>query len=372
MSPVDHALATPPEKRRNSIGALRLALATMVLYTHAHLLGGFGLEPLARWSRETTLLGTIAVQGFFVLSGWLITASWCRHPTLGRFLWHRLLRLVPALWLCLVFTAGVLAPLLWLATPHLQTAFASLDPSPFGYVWRNLLLPRSQISIGPLPLGGAYTGDWNGSLWTLFYEGACYALVGVLGFAGLFTMRRATGTTLLAGMLILLPIYSLIPAGSLPPIIGRLYDTPGKLLTMHFLAGALWALWPEHTARALRRFEVPLVAAAALVVSWRLGASAWASPLLLSPLLLWLAQRRWLTGFERRVGGDYSYGLYLYAFPVQQCLAAMHAPRLGFAAYFVSSFLLALALAAASWHLVERRALGLKSLSFRRFAPLSG
>ena len=78
--------------------------------------------------------------------------------------------------------------------------FFSLDPSPGGYVWHNLVFPRSQIAVGPFPTGGGWNGDWNGSLWTLFYEWACYLMAAGLGLAGLLTRGRALGTAAIAAL----------------------------------------------------------------------------------------------------------------------------------------------------------------------------
>ena len=352
--------------RHNSIGAVRLALAGLVVYTHAFYLGGFGAEWLIRWSHETITAGHFAVQSFFALSGWLVAASWCRQPALGRFLWHRFLRIAPALWVCLAVTAFVFTPLVWLTASGPRAPFFSLEPSAWGYVWNNLVLPRSQIAVGPFPSGGAWNGDWNGSLWTLFYEGACYLMIAGLGLAGLLTRWRKPGTALIAGLLALHPVVTSLPPDKVPGLLLRLYDTPGKLLTLHFLAGAVWAVWPRETAPLLRRSGLALVLLAALVVSWHYPVHPWLSPFVLPFCVLSLSQHGLCANFERRVGGDYSYGLYLYAYPAQQVLACFHVPERGFAVYLAGSLILGLACAAASWHLLEKPALSLKSAAFPR------
>ncbi len=352
--------------RHNSIGALRLLLAVLVLYTHAFYLGGFGPEPLDRWSHGTMTAGQLAVQCFFVLSGWLVAVSWCRQPHLGRFAWNRLLRLAPGMWACLLVTAFLFTPLLWL-DGNKSVPFFSLEPGAWGYVWHNLVLPRSQIAIGYLPDRGAWPGDWNGSLWTLFYEGACYLMIAGLGLFGLLTRWKWTGTALIASLI-------LLHFGTLSGVSGylpRFYDTPGKQLTLHFLAGAAWAVGVRNLLPGFFSAWLVLGLALLLVTSWHFRIHPWISPLILPPVLLWIAHREWLSGFEGKVGGDYSYGIYVYGYPVQQVLAHFQVPQHGFTVYLGAGFTLALACAALSWHLVEKPALTLKSLARPRLFPIA-
>jgi peptidoglycan/LPS O-acetylase OafA/YrhL len=76
--------------------------------------------------------------------------------------------------------------------------------------------------------------------------------------------------------------------------------------------------------------------------------------------VLWLALRgRRLPTIPARLG-DWSYGVYLYAFPVQQWLAWTGLHKTSFAAYLLASTLITVVLAALSWHLDEKQALRFK------------
>jgi peptidoglycan/LPS O-acetylase OafA/YrhL len=365
------SLSTAGPDRHNAIGALRIALAGMVVYTHACLLGGFGSDAIAIFTHDTTTAGTIGVQCFFVLSGWLVATSWRRQPSLPRFLWHRFLRLAPAFWICLIVTAFVFTPLLHLTSGGSMAGFFALDPSPAGYVWRNLLLPRSQIAVGPFPNGGPWGVDWNGALWTLFYEGACYLMIAALGLIGVLTRWRTVGTAAIVALLGIHVAYAAGSPHSLPALLARLCDTPGKVLSLHFLAGAIWAMWPQHAQAALRRPWVALVAAVTLLMSWRLGFHVWFTPLALPPALLWLAHHGPLVDFETKAGGDYSYGLYIYGYPVQQIMAHFQVHQHGFTIFFAAGLIVALSFAVASWRLIEKPSLSLKSLGGRQHLPLA-
>jgi peptidoglycan/LPS O-acetylase OafA/YrhL len=349
--------------RGNSIGFLRLLLALAVLYSHSYILGGFGQESFLSWSRGTLILGTVGVQGFFVLSGALIATSWIRRASLGRFLWCRLLRLAPALWVCLAFTAMVIGPILYFTTPGTHVSYFSLTPSPGGYIVRNALNPRTQVSIAGLPSDTPWLGDLNGSLWTLFYEGACYLLIAALGVAGFLGKSRNFGALLLLFILALYSVWAFPgPLDWMPLHVGRLFDTPGKVLTIYFIGGTLWALFPNITRSWGQMFWPGLITCALLIASWHWDIARWLGPWFMPPSLFWLAAHLPFAGLERRVG-DYSYGLYIYGYPVQQTLAHFGAPALGHTTYLIAGVLIAGGLGAISWHFIESPALRFKNLN---------
>ena len=350
---------SPGTKRlANGLGALRLFLAALVVYTHGRLLGGFASEPLARWTGDEVALGTIAVAAFFTLSGTLVATSYARLDSLPRYLWHRTLRLVPAFWVCLAFTAAIFTPLAWLIHASPRPNAPGLTTACFDYFLNNLFQPRAVPSTPPFPAGVPHANDWNGSLWTLFYEASGYLLIGAVGFLGLLRHRR----TLVTGLLLVLPIlhgiWSLVP-DLCPPIISRLYDTPGKLLLLHFMVGAAVALRPIRQLTGSSR-QLPTMMTLALALSWFTPWHVWLSPFLMPGLIaLFSTPGRW-NDFERKAGGDYSYGLYLYHYPVGQLLAAAGVHQSGPAVFTLSILVLSLPLAWCSWRWVEAPALRLK------------
>ena len=356
MPPEDSAPVPP--RSANSIGFLRVVLAAMVIYTHAHYLGGFAEEPLMRWTHGALSAGTLAVQCFFVLSGWLVASSWLRLQSGPAFLWHRILRLGPGFWVCLIVTAALFGPLIHWTSPTPRGAYLALEPSAPGYVWHNLLQPRAQISIGDLTANTPRPGDLNGSLWTLFYEGACYLAVVVCGLMARLGRRGRYAFAVLAG--VLLVAHPFARAGFLPAGVLRLFDTPGKIMCWHFATGMACAVFPSLTPGMGRQPWPALAGFAALMAAWRLGCSEIVSPFALPPVLFWLAERLPVRNWERRVGGDYSYGLYVYGYPVQQLLAHWGAHRLGLAAFMFLGLLTAGAFAWLSCQFVEEPALRLR------------
>src|ERR1039457_895578 len=94
--------------KRNSLNFLRLILALAVLFSHSITLGLFGSESIL----GKTTLGTVAVFGFFGISGFLVAGSAARN-NVGRYLWQRFLRIFPAFWICLLVTWVVFCTTLW-------------------------------------------------------------------------------------------------------------------------------------------------------------------------------------------------------------------------------------------------------------------
>ena len=364
--------ARPPAARAgNSIGFLRVALAAMVIYSHAHLLGGFAPEPLLGWTNGALILGGFAVQCFFVLSGFLVATSYRRLRSPWPFLWHRFLRLAPGLWGCLLVTALVLGPILFYSGAHHGGYFAQ-QPSPVGYVGRNMFSPRAQIDIGDLLAHNPWGGDLNGSLWTLFYEGACYGVIAIVGVLGLLERRRIAWIALVAASVL---GYGWNVTGHAPAIVARLFDTPGKLLCLHFAAGAAWAVFPGAAAAIGSRHWPGIAATILLASAWHWSCGNLLSPILLPIVLLWLTDQLPIRNWEIKARGDYSYGLYVFGYPVEQVLSHFGVHHAGFMIYLAVSFVVTLLLATLSWHWLETPALRLKNLLPRRrsgVAPAPG
>jgi peptidoglycan/LPS O-acetylase OafA/YrhL len=347
--------------RSNSFGFLRWVLATLVIVGHSYPLGGFGgaTDPLYDWTGTQESFGGLAVAGFFIISGFLITRSWRTHPTVFRFLWHRFLRIFPAFWVCMLLTAFAFAPLVWwLQQGDLDGFLSQPAPSPTGYVLSNAWLVMNQYVIGDLltgtPYGSVAGGVWNGSLWTLSYEFACYLVVAVLGAVGLIARHRGFVAALTG-----LAYMVMVTNQADPSLVGRLVPLfsdvwAGRFLFL-FLLGSVIALFADRIEINDRLGVLALFVCVATMYGGGWIAVGYPA---LAYVLMWLAVRLPLSAFDRP--GDFSYGTYIYAFPVQMLLAQVGVHRLGLAAYMVSAIVVTSVLAALSWHLVEKHALRLK------------
>ncbi|BFV58781.1 acyltransferase [Kitasatospora sp. CMC57] len=368
-------LAAPPLAdalgRENGFGLLRLVLALSVIFAHAMPLG-FGSHDLGfPESRGQTNLGAIAVNGFFVLSGLLITRSGMRLDT-GRFLWNRAIRILPAFWVCLLLTAFVVAPLVARHQGRLDGFWAHPE-GPWQYLKANWGLGIDQWGISGLLDHNPHPGAFNGSVWSLAYEVFCYFVVAALAAIGVLRRRtRWAVAVMVAGLYAFLVSIAVdfehlrapqypptgLPGWRLPLLGGLSLDMLVPLVFM-FGLGALAELYKDR----LRINAVAAVVALALFVGTaRYGAFTVVGLPAFAYLLIWLAARmpRPLTKVGTKV--DLSYGVYIYAFPIQQVLTLLAVNRHGYTVYTGLSVLLSVVAALFSWFLVEKPALRLKNL----------
>jgi peptidoglycan/LPS O-acetylase OafA/YrhL len=342
--------------RHNSLNFLRLALALMVVASHAYGIGYFGTEGVL----HGTTFGTVAVDGFFGISGYLIASSATRNNA-GRYLWQRFLRIFPGFWVALIVTAFVFGAIGWFSQPHACGApcYVRGPNGATSFVWRNALLRIDQDLI--------HGESWNGSLWTLFYEFICYIILVTLALAGMLR-RRGWTLALTVGLWVTVAMITMDHRYDQRFNVDQNWILMNLLkFAVIFLVGAVIYLYrervPDSGWLALGCLVV-FTAALWLPTDGRLPAYAFTDSDLLAPLiaypLLWLGIH---LPFQR-VGArnDYSYGVYIYAYPVTVLLSIWGATRLGYPLFALVCALATVPFAVASWWAVEKRALSLKRL----------
>ncbi|AEI62621.1 acyltransferase family protein [Corallococcus macrosporus] len=332
-----HTLQACLDSRRNNLDFLRFAAAAGVLFSHAFPLGeGKGTaEPLEAFTRGQFSLGRLGVAVFLIISGVLITRSWERTPEVARFVWARALRIFPALGVMLLLTVGVLGP----AFTRLPLGEYLTAPDTARYLLGNLALNWPQWHLPGVFESNAYPTAVNGSLWTLKYEVGFYLLTLGLGLTGL--LRK--------GMV----VFGLAGAAVATLVTGRLGFWPE--LYLYFGGGVALYQWRE---RVRMSAWVALACAAGWLVTARLGDGCRiVTGLLGGYVVLYLAFRPLgaLADFGRR--GDLSYGVYLYAFPVQQAVTALLGGRTAWWVNAAVALPCVLVLSALSWRWVEQPAL---------------
>lgn len=296
----------PPHE--NNFDALRLLGALLVVISHQFALSG-------RWEPRLVgdhSFGNIGVLNFFVISGYLVSASWCRDPHPARFLVRRFLRIAPGLAVSLCLTFALVSASGLLGFPG--------NPSP----------------------------AFNGSLWTIRIEVYCYLVL--LGVAMLLSYRAFSwlGVLILAGWAITRPVEPF----------------QGAYLCLFFVSGAL--CYRYALLRTRNAMLVLSILGAALLA---LGNTGIALVVLVPPIVVGVGTRSW--PIVRNAGrfGDLSYGTYIYAWPVQQLYVHWLGATSNYFALFIPSLLTTLALAYASWHLVEQPSLSLNRRDIMKATP---
>lgn len=344
---------------------VRLALALGVLLVHTSLLAPYapGLHdaplvpfiPVPRWALDFAVLPM-----FFAVSGFLVAGSAERLP-LGRFLINRGLRIFPALIAVTLIAAFLLGPALTTFAPEAYFAddrFWSFLLNAFGVIRYEL---PGVFAANPLP------DIVNGALWTIPHELSCYVIIAVLVMTGLYRRR---------GMLLAATVGLYVAA----IVIER---TAAAYPGLPFAASLDYALVSRGAARLVPAFLTGMViyryrhailisgalgwgAAGAYLALCVFGSSDWQSSAefnaIASPLLAYaviaagLSKRLRLPGLK----ADYSYGVYVSGYPIQQTILALVPGLQSVALFFALSAAASLAYAALSWRLVEKPALELR------------
>jgi peptidoglycan/LPS O-acetylase OafA/YrhL len=314
--------------------------------------------------------GFVGVLIFFSISGFLVSRSWAKNPRLVPFAIKRALRIMPALIVVLLLSALILGPLVTVDPLRIYLD----NPETKAYVVNNAMM-QSDYDLPGVFLHNLYPLAVNGSLWTLPLEIKAYVFVALVGLVGLFTRFRGVlvGLAILVLLTCVDSLRSSIPGAN--HFVASLVDIQAspelvyltKLGTYTVYADMFAAFVIAATLFSLRRWvamrwEIAVFAVACFGITIVVGGSA---PLIgavvMGPyLVLYLAYRT--TAFFRLPDrfGDYSYGIYIYGFPIQQTISFLFHTTSGWLMFVVAMPLTSVA-AVLSWHWIERPALNIKS-----------
>lgn len=341
------------DPRCNGLNLLRLILATGVIVYHSFRLLGRTIPA----GPVEQALSQLWVDGFFVLSGFLIVGSWCRRPEIAPFVRNRFLRIYPGFFVCLVLTAWVFAPL----GAHLGDDDLAVADQ-VHYIVTNAGLYIRDFGIGGTPTDVPESGAWNGSLWTLVWEALCYLAVLVAGVVGLLRLRHGVLAVFLGAWALALVTDVTALGDRSFPLLTRAYGSLGMADLGRFaLVFAAGGLVHRYQGRLPCRWSVVgLCAVVVTVTMWLPDYRLVAAPALAYGLV---AAGALLRRPRFHITQDISYGMYIYGFPVQQLLVLAGVGAWGVGGLAVAAMILTVPLAAMSWFLVERPAMRVKSVS---------
>jgi peptidoglycan/LPS O-acetylase OafA/YrhL len=341
-------LAEASGGRANNTAFARFLLTSTVIYSHsfAVMWGSNICEPVAMVTRRQASAGGLAVEGFLILSGFLITRSWFFSRGATDFLIRRTLRIYPAFLVATVVGGTIAVPWLAICNP---------EPRPLAF-WNDLVFPALLLKYTPL---------WsNGSLWILPFEFACYLIVTLFGMFGALSRRRL--------ILLLWILNSCILVGQLRQDMFPSHSLMLARIFNNYLAGMVFFLYRDSIRLSRAGFVAAVLAltfCGATMASWCLLPHV--SPLLWGYILLFLCY--YPSGRLQSFAyyGDFSYGMFLYAFPAQLILAMYFRPWLHPLTLFLAAWPVAIVCGVLSWFAVERPFLRLKRSSSTAARPAS-
>ncbi len=338
------------EGRDNNFKLLRFGAAAAVFVSHCPGIADLDVISI------TTLLGYVAVNVFFLISGFLVASSLHVRKSILKFGLSRVLRVYPALILAVLYSVFILG----MNLGSLTISDYIVDPLTLDYAFKNMLQWLRPV---PLLLPGLDWDPVNAPLWTLPYELDMYLLLGLIGWLAIaFKGRFARPVWVVYGVMVLLASALYFADYSFN------FDGYGlgsdrnylRFLSM-FGIGVLMFILRD---RIVLKGHYILVIVALIVLSSPLRIAfvtlAYGT---LGYVLLYLAYipGGLLRQFNRL--GDYSYGVYIFGYPTQKAVMAWW-PAINVIELFLISFSITLLISMASWHLLERPALHLK----RRFS----
>jgi peptidoglycan/LPS O-acetylase OafA/YrhL len=322
--------------------------ATSVLISHCYVIYDRRIEPLAVASGHLETLGGFSVSVFFIISGYLIVSSWEKQRNITRFIINRFLRIFPALIVAILFTSFILGPM--------------ATNMPWNTYWDNHLvyqyLKNSILIVNHNSLPGVFTNNplsqvVNGSLWTLPVEFAMYIFVMVLGALSIFNKK----TVPFFAVVLLFLLYQIDRSTNYSGI-------PIWYALRHclfFLMGSFCFYYKESISWNVYwlSFFVFL-----FLVSLHTPANQIFFILCFPYMVLYLSIKPMALLKDTAKYGDFSYGMYIYAFPVSQFIRSIWPTDYGLPYFVLSCFSVTLLLAILSWHLIEKYALSNKQMLF--------
>src|SRR5688572_1487341 len=174
----------------NNFNLIRLVAAWLVIYGHSYPVTATSGPDVLQQLVQIKFAGGIAVDVFFVISGFLIAASLERNR-LTHYLAARALRIFPAQIVCVLLCVFVLGPLLTTVADYWSS------PQTWKYLWKNITLGRTQYFL-PGVFEALPSKAVNGSLWSLPIEFRLYLLLGLLAVLRMFRPNRFNALYILA------------------------------------------------------------------------------------------------------------------------------------------------------------------------------
>ena len=332
--------------RQNNFDFIRFFAASLVVFSHSYMLSlGHGqTEPLMVLTNGQTTLGHLAVMVFFITSGFLITQSFDKSRDPFLFLKARILRIFPALILVALLSVFLLGPLV--TTLSIDSYFTS--KATYDYLGVVLFFPMKYFLPGVFEQN-VYEGVVNGSLWTLGYEFICYIIVLLFGILGFLKKRFFLLTMFFITYLL---SFLTLPVGN------QFFE-----LYSSFAIGGIIYLFRD---KFPINDKLAIISVISILLSMFTNYFVEIFTIFGGYIILYLAYTPRIQLHQFGKYGDFSYGIYIFAFPIQQMITYIMGGQMNHYLNFILAYPLVLIFAFISWHLVEKNSLKLKNINKHR------
>lgn len=324
--------------QNNCFDTIRLFSALLVLYSHHFFLNGKS-EPTTLHHFQT--VGGVAVMIFFAVSGYLVTKSGLNSPNFLSFIKKRIGRIFPALIVCSLLIYGVLYPIIGSGKAYSKDTLLA--------ILRLISLQNGGVDPLNMTKGFIWSNAIDGSLWTLPLEFSCYL---ILGIAFCFAKNIKSILTVLLIFTILTIIVLATPTSAFSNF--NFYSIPVKHFfprVINFFIGSLMALSEELWDKKQTKLFIAIIGSIWLYSMTRTPEMNLFGYLIIPAIVIIIG----VSFKDKLIKGrfDYSYGIYIYAFPTQQII--INYTTLTFWPNMLVSLVITLALASLSWHLLVEK-----------------
>lgn len=327
--------------KANNFDFLRFFVAIFIVVSHSYALsdGYHDNDLIFILTKGQETFGKLALKAFYVISGFLITQSYERTNDVLKFFKARILRILPGVVFIVFISTLVLGPII---TEHSPNQYFS-NPLTYKYLL-SVFLIDVQYNLPGVFENNIYPGAVNGSLWTLKYVFGCYI---VLAFLGITQLLKKRVVLLILGSAYFLHLLN-IESSTL---------SDSVYFLTYFMVGAAIYFFRDNIRISSGYAGI---CAALLCISSVFGVLKAALPILWAYIIIYFAfhPKIKLHSFGRN--GDYSYGMFVVGFPIQQLVVQYYGGSMNAYVNFVISFPIILVCAFFSWHIIEKPCLKLK------------
>jgi len=336
--------------RNNNFDILRLFGALLVIFSHSFALAGF-TEPKVPF--QFTTFGTLGVQIFMLIGGFLVTMSFLNRKNFLKYMYSRCLRIFPGLLVVVLLTMFFLGPLI--TNISLKEYFTSLETY-------NYIKTVGLYTIYPLNLPGVFNNNVypvvNGSLWTLKYEFTFYILIGLMGVFGFFKKKYFSAILFLVVLLLISQHVFLDNVFLFNVLNLNIFLS----LLIYFLLGSCFYLYRKKIPlkKSIFLFCILILLLASIFGGIK---SSYISLFLgyITFYFSFIDLEKIKSFFKIEKLGDISYGLYIYAFPIQELIVYLNGGGKMKPSYvFFFSLPIIIILSLISWNLIEKKFLKFK------------